>query len=71
MQIPDPTIESLLERHPIAGLATSGEDGRPHQVPIVFARVFSGRGGGWKLWSPIDGKPKSGRELARAKFTYR
>ena len=64
MQIPDPTIESLLERHPIARLATSAQDGRPHQVPIVFAPVF-GTGGGWKLWSPVDGKPKSGRELAR------
>jgi PPOX class probable F420-dependent enzyme len=54
-------IESRLAHWPVAGLATVGADGRPHQVPIVFART------GECLWSPVDGKPKSGHELARVR----
>jgi PPOX class probable F420-dependent enzyme len=45
----------------VARLATLSADGRPHLVPIVFAR----RGGA--LWSPVDGKPKAGGELARVR----
>jgi PPOX class probable F420-dependent enzyme len=52
-------IRERLDRWPVARLATTGASGRPHQVPIVFARV------GECLWSPVDGKPKKGSELAR------
>jgi PPOX class probable F420-dependent enzyme len=45
----------------VAHLATLCPDGRPHQVPIVFAVV------GGALWSPIDGKPKAGGEPARVR----
>lgn len=59
MRLPQETIRDRLDGWPVARLATTGPDGRPHQVPIVFARVRE------DLWSPVDGKPKSGRELAR------
>jgi PPOX class probable F420-dependent enzyme len=52
-------IRDRLDRWPVARLATIGEDGRPHLVPIVFASLDQ------CLWSPADGKPKSGGELAR------
>jgi PPOX class probable F420-dependent enzyme len=51
-------VEDLLDRWPVARLATQGPAG-PHQVPVVFARS------GGALWSPVDGKPKAGGELAR------
>ena len=54
MELSDAAIDSRLERWPVARLATVAADGRPHQVPIVFART------GTRLWSPIDGKPKRG-----------
>lgn len=59
MPLPEETIDLRLERWPVARLATATDAGRPHQVPIVFARA------GGRLWSPIDGKPKRGGELAR------
>jgi PPOX class probable F420-dependent enzyme len=52
-------IERLLDAWPVARLATVAPDGRPHLVPIVFAR-HAGR-----LWSPVDGKRKQGGRLAR------
>jgi PPOX class probable F420-dependent enzyme len=55
------TIRDQLDRWPVARLATIGVEGRPHLVPIVFALV------GKCLWSPVDGKPKSGGELARVR----
>jgi PPOX class probable F420-dependent enzyme len=68
MRIPDPgpppaalpaeLALRVLERWPVARLATLGPEG-PHAVPVVFARA------GGQLWSPVDGKPKSGAELAR------
>ena len=58
MELPDDAIEAVLERWPTAALATHGARG-PHAVPIVFARAADA------LWSPIDGKPKRGGELAR------
>jgi len=61
MRLPDATIEALLDRWPVARLATLRADGPPHQVPIVFARVAG------VLWSPIDAKPKAGGELARVR----
>jgi len=54
-------IRNRLDRWPVARLATIGAGGRPHQVPIVFARVSE------CLWSPVDGKPKAGGELARVR----
>jgi PPOX class probable F420-dependent enzyme len=53
-------VDALLERWPVARLATLGPDG-PRQVPVVFARA------GGALWSPVDGKPKAGGELARVR----
>lgn len=61
MDLPPDLIEERLAHWPVARLATVAGDGRPHQVPIVFARA---RG---RLWSPIDGKPKRGGELARVR----
>lgn len=61
MKLPKEVVEQLLDRWPIAHLATIGAEGQPHQVPIVFARV------GERLWSPVDGKPKAGGELARVR----
>jgi PPOX class probable F420-dependent enzyme len=54
-------IERILDEWPVARLATLGTGGRPELVPIVFARA------GGALWSPIDGKPKRGVELARVR----
>ena len=59
MELPDPVVERLLDTWPVARFATLGPDGRPHQVPIVFAR----RAG--TLYSAADGKPKRAGELAR------
>ena len=52
-------IEARLAHEPRAVLATLRADGGAALVPIVFARV------GDALWSPVDGKPKSGAALAR------
>ena len=65
MQLTQGMLEQLLDHHPVATLATLGENQIIHQVPIVFVRhddVF---------WSPIDGKPKSGGELARLRNIQR
>jgi PPOX class probable F420-dependent enzyme len=59
MPLSDAEIEARLDASPVARLATIAADGRPHLVPIVFARA------GGALWSPIDGKPKRGGALAR------
>ena len=59
MELSPETIRHQLDRWPVARLATIGVEGRPHLVPIVFSRV------GKCLWSPVDGKPKSGGVLAR------
>jgi PPOX class probable F420-dependent enzyme len=61
MQLDREIVERLLERWPVARLVTLGRDGRPHVVPIVFARH------GGHLWSPVDAKPKAARELARVR----
>lgn len=44
---------------PVARLATVTADGRPHLVPIVFAAAGS------TLYTAIDGKPKTTRQLQR------
>jgi PPOX class probable F420-dependent enzyme len=61
MRLPTATLEKLLDTWPVARLATLTPEGRPHQVPIVFARVNG------HLWSPIDAKPKAPVELARVR----
>lgn len=43
----------------MARLATVRTDGRPHQVPVVFACA------GELVYLPVDGKPKSGKSLLR------
>jgi PPOX class probable F420-dependent enzyme len=65
MALPEAEVERLLDAWPIARLATLAADGAPHVVPIVFARA------GGALWSPIDGKPKRGGELARVRNVAR
>ncbi len=59
MSLPEAEIEARLDAWPVARLATIAADGRPHLVPIVFARS------GGALWSPVDGKPKRDAALAR------
>jgi PPOX class probable F420-dependent enzyme len=54
-------IDRILARWPVGRLATLGADGAPELVPIVFAESDGA------LWSPIDGKPKRGAELARVR----
>jgi PPOX class probable F420-dependent enzyme len=61
MQLSEDDIAERLESWPVARLASRANDGRLHQVPIVFARS---RG---RLWSPVDGKAKRGGELARVR----
>ena len=61
MRLPKAAIERLLDTWPVARLATLTPEGRPHQVPIVFARAKG------LLWSPIDAKPKASGELARVR----
>jgi PPOX class probable F420-dependent enzyme len=45
----------------VGHLATADCDGIPHLVPVCFAATGS------TLYTPIDAKPKSGRELRRLK----
>ncbi len=54
MRIPVALEQELIDRWPVARLATVRANGSPHQVPIVFARAADA------LWSSIDGKPKQG-----------
>jgi PPOX class probable F420-dependent enzyme len=51
----------ILQNWPVACLATCAVDGHPELVPIVVAWVAG------ELWSPVDGKPKRGGELARVR----
>lgn len=44
---------------PVARLATVRSAGAPGLVPIVFAYLDG------VFWSPVDGKPKAGTQLAR------
>ncbi len=61
MELPPELVERLLDEWPVARLGSTRPGGGPHQVPIVFARTQG------VLFTPIDGKPKSGRELARTR----
>lgn len=55
----DGEMRQRVARAPVARLATTGEDGRPHVVPICFALA------GDVLYSAVDGKPKRSRDLRR------
>jgi PPOX class probable F420-dependent enzyme len=61
MELEPAQVESILARWPVARLVTLGRGGKPEPVPIVFARAAGA------LWSPLDGKPKRGGELARVR----
>ena len=50
-----------LGEAPVARLATAGDDGRPHIVPVVF--VLHGD----TLYFAVDAKPKRTRNLQRLK----
>lgn len=65
MEIPAAAARRLLEQARVGRLATLDARGRPTVVPIVFALI------GDELWSPIDGKPKRGGELARVRNVRR
>ncbi|HKY46526.1 MAG TPA: TIGR03668 family PPOX class F420-dependent oxidoreductase [Acidimicrobiia bacterium] len=55
----DPAAAALLDRSRVATLATVLADGRPHLVPVVFALD------GVDVVTSVDGKPKTGKVLAR------
>ena len=61
MQLPETLLDRVLAAWPVARLAFSDAGGRPHALPLVFARVAS------YVWSPIDGKPKREGEVARVR----
>ena len=61
MELERAEVESILASWPVARLVTLGAAGAPEPVPIVFAHVAGA------LFSPIDGKPKRGGELARVR----
>ena len=61
MKISKPVIDMLLDRHPVGHLATLDTNNKIYQVPVVFVRHAG------IFWSPVDGKPKSGGELARVR----
>ena len=61
MKLEQAEIERILAGWPVARLATTAADGRAELVPIVFAWS------GGALWTPVDGKPKRGGELARVR----
>lgn len=54
---------------PVARLATAGPDGHPHLVPCTFALGPAGGDGepgrGDRIYSAVDAKPKSSRDLRR------
>lgn len=52
-------MRALVERAPVARLATVGEDGRPRLVPCTFVVV------GDAAYSAVDDKPKTTHRLAR------
>ena len=61
MQLSEDAIDERLESWPVTRLASRADDGRPDQVPIVFARS------GGRPWSPVDGKSKRSGELVRVR----
>jgi PPOX class probable F420-dependent enzyme len=58
----DPEIS--FTRSPVARLATSSADGKPHLVPVVFAVQEDATAPG-TVYTAIDAKPKSTQRLRR------
>ena len=65
MQLESEQLSRVLAAMPVARIATVGDDGAPHVVPIVFVAVDG------VLYSPIDGKPKRGTGLQRLRNVAR
>ena len=65
MKLSDKAITGYFKTWPVARLATLDKDGSPHLIPLVF--VYQGA----SFWSPVDGKPKRGGELARIRNAIR
>ena len=58
--VDDAAIEELLATWPVGRLAmVAAAGGGPWVTPVVFVLVRN------SIWTPIDGKPKSGNPLAR------
>lgn len=57
--IDDLQLTEILQRWPVARLATRDAAGNPHVVPIVFCLYEAA------IYSPIDGKPKTSTRLRR------
>jgi PPOX class probable F420-dependent enzyme len=57
--LPGEILQKLYETWPVARLATVSAQQQPHLVPVVFCE---NRG---DIFSPLDGKAKSGRPLQR------
>jgi PPOX class probable F420-dependent enzyme len=56
----DPADRTLLDRSRVAHLATAGRDGRPHVIPLCYARD------GEAIYFIVDEKPKqAGKRLKR------
>ena len=58
----EPWVTALVAEARLARLGTVGRDGRPHLVPVCFARLGSG-----DFVIAVDEKPKATTELARLK----
>ena len=59
----DPKVR--FTRSPVARLATSSADGKPHLVPVVFAVSGDSPGNHDVVYTAIDAKPKRTRRLRR------
>ena len=59
--IDDVQLARILDRWPVARLATSDAARNPHLVPLVFCLYEDA------IYSPVDGKPKSSTRLKRLK----
>jgi PPOX class probable F420-dependent enzyme len=62
VDVPAPTLDALLQRWPVARLATVSPIGHPHLLPVVFAPVEG------CVCSPVDGKRKTAGRLARGRL---
>ncbi len=54
-----PWVRERFRAARVARLATANPAGHPHLVPVVFAAA------GDRVWSAVDAKPKSTRQLRR------
>lgn len=63
--LPAEWVEAVLDAAPVGRLALRDLEDRPEVLPIVFARAAG------RLWTPIDGKPKTRAQLARLAWIAR